>query len=216
MPVTIEGEKLLGRISATSGRGNKVLAFTTNRVFVAGFAGGAVFGGGYDEGAIGVAMLAIDALSTLYAQTKSEKLLKADLKEVLKADKIDSVIHNSEIREVELEESELEAVRLSIITSKEKGKSSDEIYEKHRWNLTGLIPEKKVVILEDYENILRPNFGDKLSVRTHARRFKKRKDAVAWQLEDQLKELKEQLSLGHITQEEYEQKKKDLLKKSEA
>ncbi len=42
------------------------------------------------------------------------------------------------------------------------------------------------------------------------RRMKK---ALAWELEDQLTELKELLSLSHITQEEYEQKKK-LLEKS--
>ena len=41
----------------------------------------------------------------------------------------------------------------------------------------------------------------------------KRKEPKAWELEDQLKELKEQLSLGVITQEEYEQKKKRLLEK---
>jgi len=46
-------------------------------------------------------------------------------------------------------------------------------------------------------------------------RSKRRKEAVVWELEDQLKELDEKLSLGHITQEEYEQKKK-LLEKSEA
>jgi len=44
--------------------------------------------------------------------------------------------------------------------------------------------------------------------------LKKRREAVAWELEDQLKELKEQLDRGVITQEEYEQKKK-LLEKSE-
>jgi len=45
-------------------------------------------------------------------------------------------------------------------------------------------------------------------------KLEKRKKALALELEDQLKELKEQLDLGYITQEEYEQKKK-LLEKSE-
>jgi len=41
-------------------------------------------------------------------------------------------------------------------------------------------------------------------------KLKKSKEALAWELEDQLKELDEQMSLGHITQEEYEQRKKKL------
>lgn len=41
-------------------------------------------------------------------------------------------------------------------------------------------------------------------------------EAVVWELEDQLKELKEQLSRRVITQEEYEQKKKKLLEKYQA
>jgi len=45
---------------------------------------------------------------------------------------------------------------------------------------------------------------------------KKRKEPKAWELEDQLKELKEQLGRGVITREEYEQEKKKLLGKSEA
>lgn len=40
---------------------------------------------------------------------------------------------------------------------------------------------------------------------------KEKQEALAWELEDQLKELKEQLDRGNITQEEYEQKKKELL-----
>lgn len=43
-------------------------------------------------------------------------------------------------------------------------------------------------------------------------KLKKRVEAVAWELEDQLKELKEQLGRGAITQEEYEQKRKKLEK----
>ena len=45
---------------------------------------------------------------------------------------------------------------------------------------------------------------------------KKREVGVVWELEDQLKELKEQLSRGVITQEEYEQKKKKLLEEHQA
>jgi len=45
-------------------------------------------------------------------------------------------------------------------------------------------------------------------LKTRIWKLKKSKEALAWELEDQLKELKEQLGRGHITQEEYEQKKK--------
>lgn len=45
------------------------------------------------------------------------------------------------------------------------------------------------------------------------KRKEKRKKALARELEDMLKELDEQLGLGHITQEEYKQKKKKLLEK---
>ena len=56
-----------------------------------------------------------------------------------------------------------------------------------------------------------------LVTRAHLiKRKEEMKKALAWELEDQLKELEEQLSLGHITQEEYEQKRKTLLEKSEA
>ncbi len=220
MPETIEGEKLLGCIRVTSHprariAGEKVLAFTPNRVFVVGFAGGAVFGGGYGEDPVGVVIGAIDLLSGLYARRKSGELLKASVEEFLKADKNSFVIPNSEIREVELKKGWLTGVKLDITMNKKKYEWG-RLYEKHRWNVVGLIPEKKDAKVEDYENILRPAFGDKLSVKTRARKLKKRKEAVAWQLEDQLKELDEQLSLGHVTQEEYEQKKKKLLEKSES
>ena len=42
-------------------------------------------------------------------------------------------------------------------------------------------------------------------------KLKGRKEALAWELEDRLTELKEQLSEGVITQEEYEQKRRKLL-----
>ena len=46
-------------------------------------------------------------------------------------------------------------------------------------------------------------------------RLRKKKKAAARELEGQLKDLKEQLDEEVITQEEYEQKKKKLLEKSE-
>jgi hypothetical protein len=47
-------------------------------------------------------------------------------------------------------------------------------------------------------------------------KLKEKKEALVWELEDQLKELDEELGRGVISQEEYEQKKKKLLEKSEA
>jgi len=212
MPETIEGEKLLGCIRAEGSRGREVLAFTPNRVFVVGFPEGGIFGGGYGEDPVGVAMLVIDVLAGLHTRGKSDELLKADFEEFLKAGKNNLVIPNSEIREVELKNGGKWA-KLNIITSKKKYERGDKIYVEYEWHVAGLIPEKKDVKIEDYENILRPIFGDKLSVKTRERKLKKKKEAKAWELEDQLTELKEQLGRGVITQEEYEQKEK-LLEKS--
>jgi len=63
-------------------------------------------------------------------------------------------------------------------------------------------------LIDDCENLMRSVLPDKLSMSW------KEREATTWELEDQLIELKEQLSLGAITQEEYEQKKKKLLEKS--
>ena len=41
------------------------------------------------------------------------------------------------------------------------------------------------------------------------------KMAVAWELEDQLKELKGKFDRGALTQEEYERKKKELLERKD-
>lgn len=45
------------------------------------------------------------------------------------------------------------------------------------------------------------------------KKLKERKKAAVWELEDQLEELKERLDRGVITQEEYEQKRKNLQKR---
>ena len=46
--------------------------------------------------------------------------------------------------------------------------------------------------------------------------LKRRGEAVAWELEDQLKELNERLAAGAISQKKYEQEKRKLLEKSKA
>lgn len=45
-------------------------------------------------------------------------------------------------------------------------------------------------------------------------RMKRRKKALAWELEDQLRELKEKLARGIVTKKEYRQERKRLLKES--
>ena len=156
MPETIEGEKLLGCIRATGPRGREVLVFTPNSLFVARLSTRGIFGVNRGEDAIGIAMLFIDMLWDSHTRRKSEERLMANLEELLKADKSKFVIPTSEIREVELKKrpSVHLLCDLKIIT-----------YGKHEWCVEGLIPEKKDVKLEDYENMLRPVFGDKLSVK---------------------------------------------------
>ena len=55
--------------------------------------------------------------------------------------------------------------------------------------------------------------GFKATIQQKQRRKKRRIEAIVWELKDQLKELKEQLSKGVITQNEYEQKKKEAIRK---
>ena len=152
MPETIEGEKLLGCFRATGPRGREVLVFTPNRVFVARFPEG----GRGARDAFGIALAVIDTLWASHTRRKSEERLMANLEEFLKADKSKFFISTSEIREVELKKrpSVHLLCDLKIIT-----------YGKHEWCVEGLIPEKKDVKIEDYENMLRPIFGDKLSVK---------------------------------------------------
>ena len=165
MPETIQGEKLLGCIRVEGRRGREVLAFTPNRVFVVGFPEGGVFGGGYGEDPVGVAIVVIDVLAGLYTRGKAEELLKTNVEELLKAGK-KFIIPNSEIREVELKKSRwFKTLQLNIITTKKKYEWSDKIYEGYEWNVADLIPKKIGAKLEDYKNMLRPIFGDKLSVK---------------------------------------------------
>jgi len=61
---------------------------------------------------------------------------------------------------------------------------------------------------DDYVNLVRSVLPDRLSVPIT------QEDQLAWELEDQLRGLKEQLDRGTITQEEYEQEKNKLQKRS--
>lgn len=121
----------------------ETLFFTPDRVIVARTSGGlgAVFGG------IGAG---IDAYR---GGKKAEELGKLSMESVLTADKHNYAVSNSEITKVELRK-KWTGIKINIETKDETGK----------WTCIG-IPEKKKVKIEDYENILRPVFGDKLSVK---------------------------------------------------
>jgi len=127
----------------------ETLFFTSDKVIVARTSGSS----GVMFGAIGAIY---DSITTT---KKAEKMLELPLEDVLKAHKDNYAIPNSEITRVELKS----RMRLNIITSKDK----------HKWYGGGLsrdliLPEKKekkVRYPEDYGNMLRPIFGDKLSVK---------------------------------------------------
>jgi len=87
-----------------------------------------------------------------------EDLLKTmDIESILRSDKHNFAIFNSEIRKVELKASHSDMdvwIDLNIITSEKK----------YKWHDLG-IHQRKGTRLEDYEEMLRSAFGDKLFVR---------------------------------------------------
>jgi hypothetical protein len=84
---------------------------------------------------------------------KEKEYLELPLESVLTADEKNFAIPNSEITKVELRKRWV-GVELNILAREKEHKSL----------VTGLIPEKKKTKIEDYEKLLRPVFGDKLSV----------------------------------------------------
>ena len=90
----------------------------------------------------------------IHSKKKEKEYLELPLESVLTADEKNFAIPNSEITKVELKKMRV-GVELNIITGKKEHKS---------W-AKGLIPEKKKAKIEDYEKLLRPIFGDKLSVK---------------------------------------------------
>ena len=122
--------------SAFGGYKYEALLLASDRVSVVDFPKGAVFGQGYG----------------------------ADLEEFLKRSKIQFVIPNSEIGEIELKKTWAGTPKLTILTSR-KRYGGARSHTKHEWTVEGLIPAKKDVTLEDYESKLRAIFGDKLSVK---------------------------------------------------
>jgi hypothetical protein len=137
-------EKVLGIINVFRtiffGRGTVLeeLYLTADMVIVARIGGGS---------------LLIWPLATWFrAGKKEEKLAEFSVGELLKADKNNFAIFNSEIRKVELKKHGLGA-EINIITNEKK----------YEWYVRG-IPGKKNAKIEDYEKILELVFPDKLSV----------------------------------------------------
>jgi len=127
----------------------ETLFFTPDRVIVARTSGGF---GGMLFGVIGAGIEA--AITARKGKKKEKEYLELSLESVLKADKNNFAIPNSEVTKIELKSRR----RFHITTSKKK----------HEWYAGPILPEekgKKVRYPEDYEDILRPVFGDKLSVK---------------------------------------------------
>jgi len=150
----IMSEKVFGIIKVNRGNTRETLFLTPDRVIVARTSGG--FGGMF--GGIGA------VISEYKGKKKEKEYLELSPESVLTADKKNFAIPKSEITKVELKKRRF-GKELNIATSKKKYEWSDKIYEEHKWNVAGLIPEKKDAKLEDYEDILRPIFGEKLSVK---------------------------------------------------
>lgn len=90
----------------------------------------------------------------------AEFLKTMDVGNILRSDKHNFAIPNSEITKVELKKSYIDMdtwLDFSILTSKQR----------YKWNALNL-PQKKDAELRDYEGILRPIFGDRLAVRSAA------------------------------------------------
>ena len=86
-----------------------------------------------------------------------ELLKTIDVGDILRSKKHNFAVSNSEITKVELKASHSSVdvwIDFNIITRERK----------YRWNDLG-IPQKRYAKLEDYEDMLRSTFGDKLSVR---------------------------------------------------
>ena len=86
------------------------------------------------------------------AKKKAEEYRESSMEDVLKADKNNYAIPDSDITKVELKKY-VRGTKLNIKTSKKYGKTK--WYAGGAWKDVG----------EKYENMLRPIFGDKLSVK---------------------------------------------------
>ena len=131
----------------------ETLLITPDRMVVArtsGGKGGAIGGllGGAIGGAVGGVLQARDA------KKKTEQYSQISLESILKADKNNYAIPNAEIQKIEIKSRN----RFHITTTKEQ----------HKWYLSpkemGWTTSSIKEDIKNLENILRPIFGDRLSV----------------------------------------------------
>lgn len=115
------------------------LYFTTNRVIVA-----RISSASYLVSPVGVL--------ARWPKTTKEEIVGFSVEELLKANKSNFSIYHSEVRSVELKKHGLGA-KIRLITDEKK----------YEWYVRG-IPGKKDAKIEDYENILKTVFPNKLSV----------------------------------------------------
>lgn len=115
----------------------ELLVITSDRVFVVGIAG-------------------VTPSSRMECRYSGTTNLKADEK----------IVPNSEIRKVELKAySPFLQTLWELIFFPRIGLSIVTREEEHKWLVVGPFPGKNGVRIADYENMLRPIFGDKLSVK---------------------------------------------------
>jgi len=136
---------------------HETLYFTPDRTIVARLSGGkgGVIGG-LLGGAVGGAIGGV--LQQREAKKKEEQYSKVSLESILKADKNNYAIPNSEITEVELKKSG-KGTKLNIKTSQKHGKS---MYGETKWHVfEGAWKD----VGQRYENMLRPIFKDRLIVK---------------------------------------------------
>ena len=148
----------------------ETLVFTPDRVIVAR-TGKDLMVGGVIGGAVGAGVEAV--IKARKKKTKEQEwkervkiFFELPLEDILKADKHNFAIPNSEITKVERKS----RLRFHITTSKKKYKwYSGVVISDPKMVASGDIPWetdwKDPRLFEDYENVLRPIFGDKLSVK---------------------------------------------------
>lgn len=107
-----------------------------------------------------------EAVISAHKRKKKEKeYVELPAEDILKADKNNFDIPYSEITKVELSK-KLGSIRINMESAPARYIKDEEIEGATywgKWHARG-IPEKKKAEIEDYEDILRPVFGDKLSV----------------------------------------------------
>jgi hypothetical protein len=155
---TAVSEKVLGILKAgkpaSGGYKYKTLFLTPDRVIVARTGKSRMVIAGTLFGAVGAGIEA--TVTARKAKKKEKETLELPVEDILRADKNNYFLSNLEIKEIELKKGGWgRLIGLNIITSRKK----------HKWGVRGLVPEKKGVKLEDYENMLRPIFKDRLIVK---------------------------------------------------